>query len=94
MSSLDESKSIKQPSKRTRGPPSGPPGSHTGGITVDIAEWKEAWAVGSTGFHEGRPNAFLMKYINVLTLGRPSVSVFVPLCGKAVDMRWLYDQVC
>ncbi len=81
----------KHAASRTKEPPDSPEGSQTEGVSVD--EWKHAWEVGCFTLQEENPNVFLTKYINMLTLGRPSVSVFVPLCGKSVDMRWLYDQV-
>jgi len=49
--------------------------------------WQERWDANRIGFHEGRPNAFLVQYAHILK-GR----VLVPLCGKAVDLQWLADR--
>lgn len=53
--------------------------------------WLERWERAETGFHEGVVNAYLMQYWPELHLARDS-KVFVPLCGKSVDMQWLMQQ--
>jgi len=53
--------------------------------------WQQRWEKNQTGFHEGEVNAQLAQYIDRLKLAS-GMSVFVPLCGKAIDMRWLIDQ--
>lgn len=53
--------------------------------------WLERWERAETGFHEGIVNAHLMQYWHELHLARDS-RVFVPLCGKSVDMQWLQQQ--
>lgn len=53
--------------------------------------WLERWERAETGFHEGVANAYLMQYWQDLHLARDS-KVFVPLCGKSVDMQWLMQQ--
>ena len=35
---------------------------------------------------------FLIKYVHELTGGRSNLRVFVPLCGKSLDMLWLAEQ--
>jgi len=45
--------------------------------------WNERWQAGQIGFHEGAPNRFLRRFAERL---EPAQSVFVPLCGKAVDL--------
>ncbi len=55
------------------------------------AFWNERWQLGQIGFHEGKPNAHLLRHW--ASLGLPTGStVFVPLCGKTVDMAWLAAQ--
>lgn len=50
--------------------------------------WTERWTTNQIGFHEGKPNAQLTRYWD--TLGVASGGrVFVPLCGKSLDMAWL-----
>lgn len=51
--------------------------------------WFERWEKGEIGFHEGRPNAFLEAHVGRLA-GRKRI--LVPLCGKAVDLRFLADH--
>jgi thiopurine S-methyltransferase len=51
--------------------------------------WRARWAGGQIGFHQGRPNAFLERHHAVLGAKR---RVFVPLCGKAVDLGFLAAQ--
>jgi thiopurine S-methyltransferase len=48
--------------------------------------WRARWAEGRIGFHEGRTNPFLAKYIQVFA-GRDRI--LVPLCGKAEDLAFL-----
>ncbi len=53
--------------------------------------WHARWANNQIGFHEGKPNDYLTKFID--RLGAPSgACIFVPMCGKGVDMLWLADQ--
>lgn len=54
--------------------------------------WTDRWKEGNTGWHRQEVNAYLIKYVDELTGGRAKVRVFVPLCGKSVDMLWLADQ--
>ena len=48
--------------------------------------WLERWSRGEIGFHRDVPNELLAAHGDVLSgLHR----VYVPLCGKSLDMRWL-----
>lgn len=51
--------------------------------------WKARWEEGRIGFHEGRPNAFLERFVDRLG---PARRVLVPLCGKAEDMAFLASK--
>jgi thiopurine S-methyltransferase len=51
--------------------------------------WLNKWATNDIGFHEGVVNAMLMNHFN--RLSQPN-TIFVPLCGKAVDIIWLMKQ--
>ena len=53
--------------------------------------WHQRWASSQIGFHEGQVNAYLARHYAQLGVG-PGETVFVPLCGKSVDLRWLADQ--
>lgn len=50
--------------------------------------WLERWQSGDIGFHRAEVHDFLVKHWPALALPEGS-SVFVPLCGKSVDMVWL-----
>jgi thiopurine S-methyltransferase len=51
--------------------------------------WRSRWKENRIGFHEGKPNALLMKHLNVL---EPAMHLLVPLCGKAEDLAFLAAQ--
>jgi len=53
--------------------------------------WHHRWTSNQIGFHEGQVNAYLARYYPQLGLA-PGETVFVPLSGKSVDLRWLADQ--
>lgn len=55
---------------------------------MDTADWVDRWKSNRIGFHEGKPNALLLEYFSSLAVpdgGR----VFLPLCGKTIDIHWL-----
>ena len=53
--------------------------------------WLSAWETNKIAFHEGRPNHLLVAH--AAELGLPAGGrVFVPLCGKSHDLRWLRAQ--
>lgn len=51
--------------------------------------WRERWATGQIGFHEGKPNDLLMRAVQALDDHR---RVLVPLAGKAQDMLFLRQR--
>jgi thiopurine S-methyltransferase len=53
--------------------------------------WQNRWANDEIGFHEGSVNRFLHEHWPEFVT-RGNETVFVPLCGKAVDMWWLYER--
>jgi thiopurine S-methyltransferase len=54
--------------------------------------WHEYWSrPGTPGFHEEKVNKYLGKYLQRFDL-KPDDEIFVPLCGKAVDMAWLAQR--
>jgi thiopurine S-methyltransferase len=53
----------------------------------------EKWKQNDIGFHESAPNPQLVKYYKKLSLPRDS-RVFLPLCGKTLDISWLLAQGC
>lgn len=55
--------------------------------------WKQKWVNKSTGWHLSEPQSSLVKYISKLVPpGTENPTVFVPLCGKTVDLGWLRSQ--
>lgn len=51
--------------------------------------WNERWRQGQIGFHLGKPHDWLVAAADRF----PAASrVYVPLCGKAIDLVWLRDQ--
>lgn len=55
---------------------------------MEKAFWQQRWQEGKIGFHEGAPNRHLNDHFDALGQA-PGAHVFVPLCGKAVDLDWL-----
>ncbi len=53
--------------------------------------WHERWQQGQIGFHQREINRHLQDFWGVLALP-PASRVFVPLCGKSLDMLWLRAQ--
>lgn len=53
--------------------------------------WHERWHDNRIGFHEDVPLPLLKKHWPSLGLP-PGSRVFVPLCGKSLDMAWLAEQ--
>ena len=51
-------------------------------------DWHARWREGRIGFHEGAPNALLVRFLDRLGLA-PGGRIFLPLCGKAEDLSWL-----
>jgi thiopurine S-methyltransferase len=51
--------------------------------------WVQAWKEGRTRFHGLRPNADLVQY---LPLYSSEKKVFVPLCGKSLDLLYLREH--
>ncbi|HEY6641809.1 thiopurine S-methyltransferase [Povalibacter sp.] len=53
--------------------------------------WIERWQKREIGFHQRSINPYLQHHWPALGLA-PGTRVFVPLCGKSLDMHWLHDQ--
>jgi thiopurine S-methyltransferase len=50
--------------------------------------WHQRWEKNEIAFHESKANPLLINHINELSLAKGS-RVFVPLCGKTLDISWL-----
>jgi len=55
---------------------------------VEYEFWSDAWAAGKTAFHKPEVHRALKAHASRF-LRRAEETVFVPLCGKSVDMLWL-----
>jgi thiopurine S-methyltransferase len=58
---------------------------------MDADFWLQRWQDNLTGFHQHEVNSRLETFWPRLQL-TPGAQVFVPLCGKSVDMLWLREQ--
>jgi thiopurine S-methyltransferase len=53
--------------------------------------WHQRWASNQIGFHESQANPLLVAHIATLQLP-PGARVFLPLCGKTLDIDWLIGR--
>lgn len=53
--------------------------------------WEKRWAADNIGFHRSAVNEYLLAHWPGLGVD-PAAGVFVPLCGKSLDLHWLAEQ--
>lgn len=53
--------------------------------------WLDRWENGQTGFHNNEVNPLLLKHFQELDLPLAS-RIFLPLCGKTLDIGWLLSK--
>jgi thiopurine S-methyltransferase len=53
--------------------------------------WRQRWASNQIAFHESQANPLLVAHFDALGLSHGS-RVFVPLCGKTLDIDWLLSR--
>lgn len=53
--------------------------------------WLERWERAEIGFHQDEINPYLRRFWHELNVAKGG-EVFVPLCGKSLDMVWLRQQ--
>lgn len=53
--------------------------------------WHNKWHKNEIGFHLAEANPLLVKHFSVLQLA-PNSRIFLPLCGKTLDIDWLLAQ--
>ncbi len=58
---------------------------------MDANFWLQRWENNQIGFHERQANPLLVAYFDTLSLLKGS-RIFVPLCGKTLDIGWLLSQ--
>jgi len=57
-----------------------------------VQYWQARWATGQSQWNSEKPHQYLVKHLDVLTGGSKSVRFFLPLCGKAGDLLYLYNE--
>ena len=57
---------------------------------MDHTFWHNRWENNQIGFHLDQPNPYLIDYASLIAT--KDNNVFVPLCGKTLDMVWLSQQ--
>ncbi|GKS60402.1 thiopurine S-methyltransferase [Nitrospira sp.] len=55
---------------------------------MDASFWQQRWERNEIAFHTAEANPLLLKHWPALALS-PGRRVFVPLCGKSLDLGWL-----
>ena len=59
---------------------------------ISDSKWLSLWEQGRTPWHQAEPDKSLQRHIHRLTKGQSSISIFVPFCGKSLDLVWLAGQ--
>ena len=58
---------------------------------MDKTFWLQKWEKNEIAFHESEANPTLVKHFNKLLM-KKDARVFVPLCGKTLDIAWLVSH--
>ncbi len=58
---------------------------------MDADFWHRKWADNDIGFHESEVNPLLVRHFSALALDKGR-RVFLPLCGKTLDIHWLLSR--
>lgn len=58
---------------------------------METSFWHNRWQTNQTGWHERAVNPLLIAHFPSLNVP-PSGRVFVPLCGKSLDLGWLLSR--
>ncbi|MEM8640066.1 MAG: thiopurine S-methyltransferase [Cyanobacteria bacterium P01_G01_bin.54] len=58
---------------------------------MDLGFWRQRWESNHITFHKSEANTLLLNHFGQLALAQDS-RVFVPLCGKTLDIAWLLSQ--
>ena len=62
---------------------------------MQINFWNQRWDENQTGFHLPFINPYIEKYwpeLNIQPGTHPEVNVFIPLCGKSLDISWFASR--
>jgi len=55
---------------------------------MDASFWRQRWAKNETAWHQSKTNPLLVKHFQELSVAKRG-RVFVPLCGRTLDISWL-----
>ena len=58
---------------------------------MDASFWHQRWEKNEIGFHERKANPLLITHFHELAIAKGR-RVFVPLCGKTLDISWLLSR--
>jgi thiopurine S-methyltransferase len=58
---------------------------------MDAGFWHQRWEKNEIAFHESKANPLLVKHFTELSLAKGR-RIFVPLCGKTLDISWLLSK--
>ncbi|MDF0675522.1 MAG: thiopurine S-methyltransferase [Nitrospira sp.] len=58
---------------------------------MDPSFWHQRWEKNEIGFHEDQANPLLVKHFHELSVAQ-GCRIFVPLCGKTLDISWLLSH--
>ncbi|XP_072269417.1 thiopurine S-methyltransferase-like [Pyxicephalus adspersus] len=61
-------------------------------IVLTDEDWNVKWQTRQIGFHEKDVHPLLVEFQNEMINDKTKLNIFFPLCGKAVDMKWLADM--
>lgn len=67
-------------------------GDYEDTTNMSVDDWGDRWNKSQTQFHMNRVHPMLEKHYNDLTGGKASSRIFLPLCGKSLDLKWLADK--
>merc|ERR1712071_181592 len=57
-----------------------------------LESWDGKWKANKSPWHKNEINDFLATHFSHVTKIKNPARILVPLCGKAVDMKWMYDS--
>ncbi|HZH48784.1 MAG TPA: thiopurine S-methyltransferase [Nitrospira sp.] len=58
---------------------------------MDASFWHQRWEKNEIAFHQTKANPLLVEYFHQLSLAKGN-RIFVPLCGKTLDISWLLSN--
>ncbi len=58
---------------------------------MDASFWHQRWEKNEIAFHQSKANPLLVEYFHELSFAKGS-RIFVPLCGKTLDISWLLSN--